>query len=180
MELYLVRHGQTKGNQKGILQGSSNELLNDVGRWEARYLRREIEKISFSCCYTSPLVRAFETAMLLVGDSVEIIQNSLLIERDLGEFEGKPRSSYPTHKYWDYTLNCGCFGVEKVQDLYQRCVTFIESLKDRDENEKILIVSHSAVIRTLHRILMNIPWEEPVLIDIPNCCLLKYQYFKHK
>lgn len=177
MEIYLVRHGQTDENKKGIFH-NDNSLLNNVGRQEAKYLRRELENISFASCYTSPLLRAFETAMILVGDSVEIIPDNRITERGIGTFVGKSVEDYNTEEYWDYAKNSGKQGVEKVEDLYKRCKEFLEEIVSKYENEKILIVSHSAVIRTLHRILTNTPKNQKVLLEIDNCCLLKYQYKK--
>ena len=125
MKIVLVRHGQTESNYLEICQGSSNILLNDTGRRECQKLRDKIKDKHYDVCYMSPLVRAVETAMILIGDRVRMIPDKRLIDRDLGELEGKERSLYDANKYWDYNLNCGDLGVEKVQDIFKRCNEFL-------------------------------------------------------
>ena len=64
-------------------------------------LKTKIKDEKIDICFSSPLVRAFETAMILVGDKVEIKKDPRLIERNLGKLEGKDRSTYDFLKYWD-------------------------------------------------------------------------------
>ena len=87
MKIVLVRHGQTESNYLEICQGSSNILLNDTGRRECQKLRDKIKDKHYDVCYMSPLVRAVETAMILIGDRVRMIPDKRLIDRDLGELE---------------------------------------------------------------------------------------------
>lgn len=176
MELYLVRHAQTDENKNQMFHGNKNSHLNQTGRCEAKYLRREIAAISFDICYTSPLIRTFETAMLLVGDYVEIIPDERIREREVGNFSGAKIEDYDAEEFWDYSKNSGRNGVEKVEDLYKRCQEFLDDLSNKYKNEKILIISHSSVIRTLHRIITHTPKNKKVLIEIENCCFLKYKY----
>ena len=104
MKILLVRHGQTDYNHNNRMQGSSDILLNDAGRRQCKKLRMELNNKKIDACYSSPLIRAFETAMILVGDKVEIKKDTRLIERDLGEYEGKERKSYDRNIYWNYDL----------------------------------------------------------------------------
>ena len=94
MKITLVRHGQTESNYLEMCQGISNDLLNDTGRRECQRLREKLKDKHFDVCYMSPLIRAVESAMILIGDRVEMIPDKRLIDRDLGEFEGKNRNLY--------------------------------------------------------------------------------------
>ena len=49
-----------------------------------------IKEKHYDYCYMSPLVRCVETALILIGDRVEMIPEKRLIERGLGELEGRP------------------------------------------------------------------------------------------
>ncbi len=66
MALLLVRHGQSEGNARGVIQGQLDMPLTDRGREQARSvaerLRREggVERL-----VASPLARAFETAEVI-------------------------------------------------------------------------------------------------------------------
>ena len=155
MKIALVRHGETVYNQIGKLQGISNIPLSDEGRRQCKKLKGKIKDKKYDICFSSPLIRTMETAMILVGDKVLINPDNRLIERTLGDLEGQFREKYDYKKYWDYNLNCGDQGVEKVQDIFKRCESFIDYLKENYSDNSILIVTHGATLRTIHHILKN-------------------------
>lgn len=169
MKITLVRHGETDNNSKGIMQGLSNELINDKGRRQCKRLRNELKDKHFDICYMSPLVRCVETAYILVGDRVPIVKDRRLIERDLGELEGKTRDVYDIDKYWDYKLNSNDKGVEPIQNIEKRVRSFLEYISKKKEKD-ILIVTHSSVFRMLYHILNNEDLSKKLKhIEIENC-----------
>ena len=156
MKIILVRHAQTEDNFNNIMQGLRNNLLNDTGRRDCQKLRDKLKDIKFDCCYTSPLVRCVETAFILIGDKCEMIRDDRLIERDLGELEGKKRELYDIKKYWDYDLNNNDLGVEPLRSVIDRCRDFLEYIKNKYPSDTtILIVSHSAPVKALKYLLEN-------------------------
>ncbi|MBQ2910077.1 MAG: histidine phosphatase family protein [Bacilli bacterium] len=170
MKITLVRHGQTESNYLDICQGSSNILLNDTGRRECQRLREKIKDKHYDVCYMSPLVRTVETAMILIGDKVQMIPERKLIDRDLGELEGKERSLYDANKYWDYNLNCSEQGVEPVQDIFKRCREFLDYILEKHKDESVLIVAHAATIRAIRHLLLKTDLSKSLLHDdIKNC-----------
>lgn len=170
MKITLVRHGQTESNYLDICQGSSNILLNDTGRRECQRLREMIKDKHYDICYMSPLVRTVETAMILIGDRVKMIPEKKLVDRDLGELEGKERSLYDANKYWDYNLNSNELGVEPVQDIFKRCSEFLDYIKEKHNNESVLIVAHAATIRAIRHLLLKTDLSKSLLHDdIKNC-----------
>ena len=72
--IYLVRHGQTKQNRAGVLQGRSDFPLNEQGEEQARrvgaYFRAQ--GVRFDVVYSSPLCRARQTAALISGADADI------------------------------------------------------------------------------------------------------------
>ena len=172
MKIILVRHGQTEENYEGIMQGRSNHLMNDTGRRQCKKLRDKLKDINFDICYMSPLVRCVETAFILVGDKVEMVKDDRLIERDLGDLEGKNRDVYDIEKYWDYDLNSTDSKVESVKSVIERCESFLEYIISKyDKSSSILIVTHNACFRAL-RLLIQKKELKGVLLDgkhIDNC-----------
>ncbi len=176
MKIVLVRHGQTENNFLGKIQGLSNSLLNDTGRRQCQNLRRRIDKIHFDYCYMSPLVRAVESAFILVGDYCEIIPDKRLIERNMGELEGKPFTEYNAYQFWNYTLNRSDFGIEPVQDVFKRCEDFLKYIADKHADKTILIVTHSGPYRALRYLLNKETLKGPLLDGrIENC---QYEEFE--
>ena len=63
IRLVLVRHGLSSFNAKGLIQGRTDDsLLTDEGYEQARKAGKALSKINFDKIYSSPLVRAAETA----------------------------------------------------------------------------------------------------------------------
>ena len=153
MKITLVRHGETDFNKEGKIQGLSNNLLNDTGRRQCRDLRMRLSDQHFDFCYMSPLARTVETAMILIGDRVEMIPDKRLIERDMGDIEGNSRELYAVDKFWDYSLNSGDQNIEKIQDIFERCRDFLDYVIKKHPGKDILIVSHGAPVRAMHHIL---------------------------
>lgn len=170
MKITLVRHGQTDFNYDGKIQGLSNNYLNDTGRRQCRKLRDEIKNEEFDVCYMSPLIRTVETAIILIGERVETVPDKRIVERSMGELEGKSRDLYDSKKFWDYNLNYDAQGVEKVQDIFIRCKDFLDYVIRKHSGGNILIVSHGAPIRAMHHILNKSNLDGNLLdIKIDNC-----------
>lgn len=170
MKITLVRHGETDFNKDGKIQGTVNNLLNDTGRRQCRDLRMKLSDQHFDFCYMSPLARTVETAMILIGDRVEMIPDKRLIERDMGEIEGCNRELYDVNKFWNYNLNSGDQDVEKIQDIFERCRDFLNYVIKKHPGKDILVVSHGAPVRAMHHILkksdLNCNLRD---INIKNC-----------
>ena len=63
IRLVLVRHGLSSFNAKGLIQGRTDDsILTDEGYEQARKAGKALSKINFDKIYSSPLVRAAETA----------------------------------------------------------------------------------------------------------------------
>lgn len=170
MKITLVRHGQTEENYLDKIQGLKNNLLNDTGRRQCQRLREKLQDRHFDVCYMSPLIRTVETAMILIGDRVEMIPDKRLIERDMGELEGKPRSEYDAKKYWNYDENCSLLGVEPVQDIFTRCEDFLSYILEKHKGKDILIVTHGSPVRALHHLLHKHELRGDLLqLEIDNC-----------
>lgn len=170
MKVTLVRHGQTEQNYAGNVQGLENNFLNETGQRQCRKLREKLKDEKFDICFMSPLIRTVETAMILIGDRVEMIPDKRLVERDMGQLEGHARSEYDAKKYWDYDLNCSDLDIEPVHSIFDRCSDFINYLKENYGDKNILIVTHASPVRALRHLLLNHELKGDLLdIVIDNC-----------
>lgn len=111
MKIYLMRHGETDYNQKGLIQGSLDIPLNENGIKLAELTRDgfRAEGLTFDLAYCSPLVRARKTAeILLEGTDTPVIYDDRICEMNFGEGEGvllKDVSIKPVLKNIDYLFN---------------------------------------------------------------------------
>src|SRR5690242_2861972 len=99
MHLLFVRHGQDEDNAARILNGQRNRPLTVLGRQQAKHAARRLSVLAPDFIYTSPLTRAYETAMIiaeLLG--VRNVTNVPgLVERDFGVLTGKSYDDIDTH-----------------------------------------------------------------------------------
>ena len=63
--LFIVRHGETKANEKGIEAGSLDYPLTKRGIKGAEFIAKNLSKIKVNAVYSSPIFRACETAKIL-------------------------------------------------------------------------------------------------------------------
>ncbi len=150
MIIYMVRHGQTDYNKKRIMQGTSNIPLNEEGVRQAFEAKEKLKGIYLDICISSPLKRTLQTAQIITDNKCKIILDDLLIERNMGNFEGKAYQLYQKYDFWNLKTNLNYNGVETVRDIFTRTKKFLDKIKDEYKDETILIVSHHAVLRALH------------------------------
>jgi probable phosphoglycerate mutase len=85
--IILIRHGQTTTNALGLLVGRSDPHLTQLGERQAQALAPYVTGVEE--VWTSPLVRARETAALALAGHEAIVKESF-IEVDYGELDGQP------------------------------------------------------------------------------------------
>ena len=88
MYLYLVRHGQSVGNERQLFFGWSDHPLTDLGRAQAQEAAEKLKEVSFTRCVSSDLSRAWDTARICVeGRGMDVESAPALREQDLGALE---------------------------------------------------------------------------------------------
>ena len=150
IKLYVVRRGKTAWNEKGLLQGSTDIELNDVGIKEANDLRIKLNLDKIDICLSSPLKRAKQTVQILIGNEIEIKYDDLLKERYFGLLEGKEINYDLIGQMWDYNIDNSEYNIESLKDCLIRANIFLEKIKENYNGKTILIVSHGAFIKCLH------------------------------
>ncbi len=148
-----MRHGKTDWNEEFRLQGRTDIPLNDEGRKMAQNAAVKYQNVHFDICYCSPLIRAQETAnILLANRNIPIITDSRLIEMCFGKYEGVSHifdpPELPVYKWFKETENfIASDGVESFQELFTRTGNFINTVvkKDLENNKDVLIVGHGAM-----------------------------------
>lgn len=158
MELYIVRHGKTIWNAQGKLQGHADIMLNEEGIHAAVSLGKELKNVHFDMVYSSPLMRAHETAKLIFSNrDVPIITDDRLKELSFGDMEGTTTTEWfsescPYHYFFSEpdkypTPPNG----ESFEEVCERTRNFLEEEIEPKEKsaERIMIVAHGALNKGL-------------------------------
>lgn len=177
MEIYLIRHGETDYNKAGRLQGVTDIPLNSYGIELAEKTAKALETVPFDVIFSSPLIRAYETARILRGNRpVPIIRAEELIELSFGEYEGLvcrgegyniPDPDFP--KFFEDPEGCHAPpGGESIPHLMERTSSFLRSVMKapKYQDSVLLMASHGAAIRGILSGLYKLPassfWSVPV------------------
>lgn len=152
MKLYIVRHGETIANRLGICQGQSEWSLSDIGLEQAKKIASRLESEHFDICYSSDLIRAYETAQQIKNkNSFSIIKDVRLRERCFGNMQGQKFSDNNKDLNIDMV-----YGAESMYDMELRIRAFIDELLSEKRNfEKVLVVTHGVTIKVMLSILQN-------------------------
>jgi len=149
----LLRHGQTDWNIDFRLQGIADIPLNPTGIAQAELAGKIIDGNDWDLLLTSPLSRARDTAEIVAKASgFDIIHvEPMLLERSFGEAEGLLYEEWKAR----YEDTNAVPGAETLDELRARALELLDKLAVNYAGQRVLTVSHGALIRKLLRIVSN-------------------------
>jgi len=145
--LYIIRHGKTELNRANALQGRSDFPLNDEGILQAKEAAEALGSIHFDAVYSSPLIRAVQTAEI-VAPGMDPVIDDRLIEMDYGPYEGADLRNLPPEVltfFKDFVRNPAPEGMEQLTSVVRRAGEFLEANCRREGN--ILISTHAIAMK---------------------------------
>ncbi len=152
MKIYVTRHGQTDYNKKKLMQGRSDIPLNEVGLQQARDRRKSLGDMKFDAVYSSPLIRAVQTAEIIGNVSRDqIITDERIIEACFGKYEmmGYYSMGPLMTAYWAFPeIFPAPATVETIREMIERTSSFLGELEKKDY-ENVLVACHGGIIRPI-------------------------------
>lgn len=166
-KLCFVRHGESEANVLKVMSNrGSVHGLTEKGRRQAAELALALEATGATRVYSSPLLRARETAEILAdvfGLGYEVAD--ALREFDCGIAEGRSDPG-GWGLYWqvvdkwvqDGQLDARIEGGESLVDIQNRFVPFVEGiLEEQEDGDVSILVGHGGVYRLmLPLVLVNV------------------------
>lgn len=157
-QYYLMRHGESLANRRGLIAGQSANALDDYGLTSrgAEQVMKAASNTRLSrdtIIVSSDFKRARETAEIMhnIIDLHEPIKlEPLLRERDFGEWELCDHSNY--ENVWQNDLSHpeqSKNGVETVYETLARALSGLQVLEERYTSKTILLVGHGDVLQIL-------------------------------
>ncbi len=162
LELYLVRHGQSKGNVNAFTPEDAEKEINDphlteLGIMQAKKAGKYLQNVEFDACYSSALIRTVQTANEIMNFQKEKkVLNVLPLVTEVGVTE-----AYIDRTIEEIREGCetaqvaeGFENAEKLviysshaeeEALYERAEKAISYLRSRyNQGEKVLVAGHAA------------------------------------
>lgn len=189
VRIVLVRHGESTFNLDKRIQGRTDEsLLTERGRQQAICVQTILAEMEFRLAYTSPLQRAYDTAVQITAtSSTPLISSPLLQEINLSAWAGmtfaEVETTYPEdYRCWRETPDQVVMsGRYPVQDLWQQAREFWAFLgqehpdclepQPSDDVSTFLLVGHSGINRALISTALGIQPRHYQRIGQDNCCI---------
>jgi len=187
MNLILIRHGQSEWNALNQFTGWKDPDLTAKGIEEAHNAGKIIKdlKINFDLVFTSALVRAQNTAEIIleeINQSLSTIKNQALNERNYGDLAGlnkddaRKRWGDEQVHIWRRSYDIPPPGGESLKDTGERVLPFFmkEILPHVCEGKNVLVAAHGNSLRSLIKFLDNISNEDIVKLEIPTGAPIHY------
>ena len=157
-KLILVRHGLTDWNENGRLMGRSDVELNARGRTQAERVARALAPRAIDAIYSSPQVRARQTAAPLAGALDLDIDKDIVVEPDFDEvwlsdaWKGKTVSELTGDEDLERIIEdpkYRCDAIEPIAEVQTRTVLACERLRERHAGGSVVVVSHGDPLRVI-------------------------------
>jgi probable phosphoglycerate mutase len=178
MRLHLARHGESEANFSGIFSSRGwKHPLTARGREQAAALAERLAPEKLAAIYSSPLMRAMETAEIVAKTrGMPVITEPALREYDVGIFEGqdfaagKPFLDGVMADWHAGELESRLQGGDSAIDLVDRMSGLLKRLKtDHKDRETLLLVGHVGIMRiALPRLLTGLT-TTITLTELDNC-----------
>lgn len=182
--IYLIRHGETDYNRRGVVQGSGVDAdLNDMGRAQAMAFFQAYQHVPFAKIYVSGLRRTLQTVEPFIELGIPYEKLPGLNEISWGVMEGKVPGNLDNEYYralmeaWS-TGNTALptDGGESPEQVMARQRPAIDAILAYPNEEIVLVAMHGRAMRILLCWLTNLPLSEMDQFEHSNLCLYKLHY----
>jgi broad specificity phosphatase PhoE len=156
--LLLVRHGETIANREYRYIGVRDDPLSAHGQTQATQLAEALAVLPVAAVYSSPLQRAYQTAMAIAArHALEVQTVDELCECSFGTWEGLSRAEVIARSpedaqrlsAWERDTSISPPEGESFEALRQRVCTAVNRLAQLHPGQAIALVSHVGPIKIL-------------------------------
>ena len=183
-KIYLVRHGQTDFNLKGIVQGSGvDSSLNEKGRAQAKAFYDMYKHVGFDKIYISSLRRTYESVQDFIASGIPFESLPELNEISWGSKEGQmitPEEDAYYHwmlKQWQLgKTDLKIEGGESPRQVADRQQVALQHIFSKTNEHNVLICMHGRAIRIILCQLLNYPLYSMDMFEHENLCLYQLDY----
>lgn len=183
-DIYIIRHGETDYNRRGIVQGSGVDAdLNEMGRAQAMAFFQAYQHVPFAKIYTSTLIRTYQTVEPFIELGIPFEKLSGLNEISWGIMEGKIPNTLDDDYYRNLIENWSAGNTalpteqgESPEQVVARQRPAIDYILAQPDESPVLVAMHGRAMRILLSWLLNKPLARMDEFEHSNLCLYKLTY----
>lgn len=177
-KIYLVRHGQTDFNLKGVVQGSGIDApINETGIAQANAFFKVYEQIPFDQIYHTGLIRTKQSIQNFIDLGIPSTALVDLNEISWGSYEGTPMTP-EEGEYYKHMLNqwrqgnldYAIAGGESPNMVAKRMRSGIKTILE-GPGETILVCMHGRAMRIFLSVILNFDLRHMDNFEHQNLCL---------
>lgn len=181
LNVFLLRHGQTAWNaDNNRYCGRSDISLTAKGIRQAESVRDQLKGFTFDGVYSSPLERAFMTAVIASG--VDVKKDQRLIEADFGDWEKKTKEEFIAENpsLWtnwmdDPTIHRAGGTGETGMEIVTRVDDFFRELVQKHNSGNILVAAHNGVNRLYLAYKLGMPLKNYRMLVQDNASITMFK-----
>ncbi|TAH10459.1 MAG: histidine phosphatase family protein [Runella slithyformis] len=188
--IYLIRHGETDYNRRGVVQGSGIDAdLNALGQAQAHAFYDAYQHVAFDKIYTSALKRTHQSVAKFLEKGLPHQALPELNEISWGGREGKVPNSMDSEYYrmligsWrNGQTNLPAEGGESPDDVQRRLRVAVQHILENTHEHTVLVAMHGRAMRVLLATIFEQPLYAMDQFEHTNLglYLLDYQYNNKK
>ena len=196
LELYLIRHGQSKGNvgfgdEEADFMEINDPRLTHLGTMQAKKAGKYLENVEFDACYSSPLVRTVITANEIMSFQKEkkTLNVLPLVTEVAVEEVYKGRTLAQLREFCDTAVVADGFCEEEgllfynprenEKPIFERAEKAVSYLRSRYKNgEKVLVTGHAAFGTVMIFHIMGYTQSPVYDIEISNTGITHVIFYK--
>jgi broad specificity phosphatase PhoE len=155
-QIFFVRHGEVH-NPKEIIYGRLSRFpLTKKGKSQAEQTANHLKNLQISAIYTSPLLRARQTANI-IGNYLEIrpIRLSQHLLEVKSHMDGMANSFFQTSNWDFYADDIRRPSDETMEDILNRMLLFSKKIARKYPDKSIVAVSHGDPLMILKSHILN-------------------------
>nr|WP_321499798.1 histidine phosphatase family protein [uncultured Dethiosulfovibrio sp.] len=160
----LIRHGECDGNVKGMFRGQMDFPLNERGLRQAQEAGDAAKKLGIDAIYSSPLLRAKQTAQAVAEACGLSVANCPGVNNiSLGSWEGRIKEEIAKEEptLWNTWLNApedlAFPGMEPLTDVMARSRAALDDIVKAHQGGTVAVVSHRTTLKPLVASCLDIP-----------------------
>jgi broad specificity phosphatase PhoE len=177
LHLILVRHGVTEWNAQRRYQGQTDVPLSELGKQQVELVAERLVGQKIDVVYASDLSRAWETAQIIAEmNGLEVSPEPRLRELKFGILEGltfdEAEAQHPEMiDAWMEDFNNTPEGAETIQAFNARTVSLLDDLKEKHDEQVVLLVGHGGSLSEILRVVLSLSKEKRWYLEMENVSL---------
>lgn len=155
-KIFLLRHGETEWNIEKVFRGRAEVPLTENGKMQAKFAAEHLKGKGIKAIYTSPLIRAKETADIVAEVlNLKCISDERITGLNFGEWQGRPYSEiekeYPDEfrKYKTAPHEFKSPNGETLDEAMKRSLNLLTDIESKYQDGKVLIVTHRVICKLM-------------------------------